>query len=78
MGLDTFLFRRKTDEKSIILAKLNNEEIDIEVAYWRKEYSINDWIIERINGKGNLYENCDEVEIDTELNKEFMLRKLEK
>jgi hypothetical protein len=66
MGLDTFLFRRKTDEKSIILAKLNNEGIDVEVAYWRKEYETTDWFIDRINQKGKIYEDCDEAEVTKE------------
>ncbi len=48
-------------EKAKILEKLENKEID-EVCYWRKEYDLTDWWVNRLSADN--CENCDVCQED--------------
>jgi hypothetical protein len=65
MGLDTFLFKRsrKKDIKEEILAELEENSGEIEVAYWRKEWGIVEAFSEVTCIK---IENCENYNISKE------------
>ena len=61
MGLDSYLYKKSSNIKQLILNELSDESGYEELAYWRKDYLIHEWFCDNFE-----IENCEYAEITEE------------